>query len=314
MLPMHSMKSGHITNYPIVEREGATQRLRSWLEGEPSTLAMFRNSFAERNGQPGIFSPLGTTKIVAIEQDGGLRDGHEYWRHGLGWTIHLRWYGLHWVFLHLQRRYDDANLREILEKGEVLFDKVGLAQPLSTLARRSTIHMRLSGRETYHFRTDIADALESLRDLYAMTTGAIKDEHLAGLFEVHFTLSKIAERIARVSERSTSIDISARLGRAGRSRADFGAAVTTLEELAERLLKILGGPPRREFYAPANAVLCMPPDESGRERTEPIAQEDFLCTACSRRFVLPLEQGQPTLVHDPASAPAITPAPSHTLP
>jgi hypothetical protein len=238
--------------------------------------------------------------LVGVEQDGGLRDGHEYWRHGAGWAVHVRWYGLHWVLLHLQRRHDDGGLREILQDGTVLFDKANLAPTLADLARRAVVHRQVPAREAYRARGDLAGAIDRLDDLYARADDS--PAAIGVLFEVYLLAMRVADRISPRSEVEARVEIARRLGRAGRSRADLSAGVLALRDLCERMLRVLGGRPRREFYAPANAFHLMPPDEGGADRTEAPAAEEFLCTGCGRRFAV-AQDAPPVLAADADGAP-----------
>lgn len=295
---------------PAADRERAVVFLRDWLSREPSTLALFRYPLPREEDGAGLFKPLGTTDLVAVEQDGGMRDGHEYWRHGRGWAVHVRWYGLHWILLHLQRRHDDQGLREALDKGVVLLDKVEFARPLVALARKAVVYKNVPAREVYRFRMELSGLMRSLDDLFALS-GAIDQDQLHGLFDAYLDVIRIAERLSPRSDEAIRKGVAWKLGKAGRSRADFSSAIGTVRGLADRLLKTLGGPAHREFYAPAGAVLSMPPDENGQERQTTPQFEEFLCTHCERRFAIPLGPGIPVLAGEPASAPEMVRASAH---
>lgn len=282
--------------------------LASWLGAEPSTIALWRFPRRPAEGTAtglGIFTSLATTELLAVEQDGGVRDGHEYWYHSRGWAIHVRWFGLQWVFTHLRNRRDKRNVRRALEHGELLFDKAGIAPMLRSLAVGGRIYEHLPAREVYRFRIELAEIIETLGDLYALE-GSIDADRLSRLFRSYRSLSRIAEEVAPHSEEKIHVDLAGRLALAGKSRVEFSGAVRSLTDLAELLLQRFGGKPRREYYTPANALQFMPPDPTGkpREGVDPMVEES-LCTSCARRFVLPIAGGTPVLSADPESAPEL---------
>lgn len=293
---------------PVADRERIVQFLATWLAKEPSTIALWRypgppSETAENS--LGIFTSLGMTELLAVEQDGGIRDGHEYWYHGRGWSIHVRWFGLQWIFTHLRSRRDKQNVRRALENGALLFDKASVAPMLSTLAASGRIYEHLPAREVYRFRIELAAMLETLDALYA-AAGQIEAVQLSQLFDVYRSLIRIAEEMAPRSEDQIHREIAVRLSRAGKGRVEFSGAVSTLRDLAELLLQRFGGKPRREYYTPANALQFMPPDPTGKPREDAETPfDESLCTSCGRRFFVPPRDGPPILSSDPASAPEL---------
>ncbi|OGH60360.1 MAG: hypothetical protein A3G34_09985 [Candidatus Lindowbacteria bacterium RIFCSPLOWO2_12_FULL_62_27] len=263
---------------PREAREKAIQFWSDWYRNEKTSLAVFRHPKASTDEPSGLFRDLGITTLVAVEMDGGTRDGHVYWRRGKGWAVMIRFPAFQWVLSHIQMFPDPSGIRDAVLGGQCLFDKTGIADTLKKIAENAHRTRLIPSRELFHHRIRLDTWIDNLNELLARG-----DQSMDLLFKIYLEVASISRRITNSHDLARGM--SPYLGRASASKTAFMSAVKTLLDLAEDLLRRVGGKPPAEWYSPSSFVHLVPPREDGKKRSLDLQPDVTSCPQCDRLFM-----------------------------
>ena len=239
---------------------------------------MFRHPKAAADEPTGLFRDLGTTTLVAIEMDGGTRDGHVYWRRGKGWTGMIRFPALQWVLTHIQMFPDPSGIRDAILGGECLFDKTGITETIKKISENAHRTRLIPSRELFHHRIRLAGWIDHLNEMLARS-----EQSTDALFKIYLEVASISRRITNSHDLARSM--SPYLARAASSKTAYMSAVKALLDLASDLLRRVGGNPPAEWYSPSSFVHLIPPREDGKKRSMDLQPDVTTCPNCDRLFV-----------------------------